>query len=235
MGELRDVTSRSRSPIRVLVGHSDAMVRETLGIALRSANGMDVVGSFGDGAALAREAAFLRPGVAILDVDLPGGNGAQLALRLRRSLPDLGVVLLADGRDSGLLTALASDGMPNWMYLVNPNTHGFTTLLRAIQVTDARLIDLGTAPEGNGSTRAPRPQLPGFTVRQQAVLGLLIQGLTNKAIAETLEIKEKTVENQLAGIYAKVQVDADRSWLHPSVWLALRYAQASAAEAPAPG
>jgi CheY-like chemotaxis protein len=105
-----------------------------------------VVGTFGDGAALAREAAVLRPGVAILDLDLPGGNGAQLALRLRRTLPDLGVVLLAGPSDAGLLAALPAEGMPNWMYLVNPNAHGITTLLRAIQVTDARLIDLGGAP-----------------------------------------------------------------------------------------
>jgi DNA-binding NarL/FixJ family response regulator len=225
------MTSRTRAPIRIVAAHADALYREALGLALRSAHGIEVVGSFADGAALAREAAYLQPGVAILDADLPGGNGAQLAIRLRRSLPDLGVVLLANGRDAGLLTALSADGMPNWMYVVNPNTHGFTTLLRAIQVTDARLIDLGAVPERNGSPAAPRPQLPGFTARQQAVLGLLIQGLTNKAIAETLEIKEKTVENQLAGIYAKVQVDADRSSFHPRVWLALRYAQASAAEA----
>jgi two-component system, NarL family, response regulator DevR len=228
------MTSRSRPPIRTVVAHADALYREALGVALRSAHGIEVVGTFADGAALIREATVLQPGVAILDVDLPGGNGAQLARRLRRSLPDLGVVLLANGRDAGLLTALASDGMPNWMYLVNPNTHGFTALLRAIQVTDVRLIDLGTSPVGNGSAPAPRPQLPGFTVRQQAVLGLLIQGLTNKAIAEALEIKEKTVENQLAGIYAKVQVDADRSSFHPRVWLALRYSQASAAEAQPP-
>jgi DNA-binding NarL/FixJ family response regulator len=59
-----------------------------------------VVGTFADGASLAREATALRPGVAILDVDLPSGNGAQLALRLRRALPDLGVVLLLNGRDA---------------------------------------------------------------------------------------------------------------------------------------
>jgi DNA-binding NarL/FixJ family response regulator len=228
------MTNRSRSPIRIVVAHADALIRETLGVALRAATGIEVLGTFADGATLAREATSLEPAVAILDVDLPGGNVAQLALRLRRALPDLGVVLLARTREAGLLTALATDGMPNWMCLVNPNTHGFTTLLRAIQVTDARLIDLGTAPVSNGSTRAPSPQLPGFTVRQQAVLGLLIQGLTNKAIAETLEIKEKTVENQLAGIYAKVHADADRSSYHPRVWLALRYVQASAAEAHPP-
>jgi DNA-binding NarL/FixJ family response regulator len=229
------MTNRSRSPIRIVVAHGDALVREALGVALRAATGVEVVGTFADGSALAREASVLTPAVAILDIDLPGGNGAQLALRLRRALPELGVVILADTRDAGLLSALATDGMPNWIYLINPHAHGFTTLLRAIQVTDARLIDLGTAPGGNGTSRAPTPQLPRFTARQQAVLALLIQGLTNKAIAEALEVKEKTVENQLAGIYAKVQVDADRASFHPRVWLALRYAQASGADAHAAG
>jgi two-component system, NarL family, response regulator DevR len=227
------VPSRSRSKIRIVVAHADALVRDALGAALRVANGIEVVGVFGDGAALARGAAVLRPAVAVLDLDLPGGNGAQQALRLRRVLPDLGVVLLAGPRDAGLLAALPAEGMPNWMYLVNPNGHGLTTLLRAIQVTDARLIDLGAPSGGNGAARAPTPQLPGFTARQQAVLGLLVQGLTNRAIAETLEIKEKTVENQLAAIYAKVQVDADRAAFHPRVWLAIRYAQATATGAEA--
>jgi DNA-binding NarL/FixJ family response regulator len=227
------MTSRSRTPIRIVVAHADALYREALYAALRAANGVEVVGTFADGAALARAAAALQPGVAILDVDLPGANGAQLALRLRRVLPDLGVVLLACPRDANLLSALPTEGLPNWMYLVNPNAHGLTTLLRAIQVTDARLIDLGSVPGPNGSARLPMPQLPGFTARQQELLRLLIRGLTNKAIAETLEVKEKTVENQLAAIYAKVQVDADRRSLHPRVWLAMRYAQASAAGAEA--
>jgi two-component system, NarL family, response regulator DesR len=223
------LSSRTRPPIRIAVAHGDALYREALHAALRISSGFEVVGTFGDGAALAREAAVLRPGVAILDLDLPGGNGAQLALRLRRTLPDLGVVLLAGPRDAGLLAALPAEGMPNWMYLVNPAAHGITTLLRAVQVTDARLID-PAAPTGvDAVARAPVPHLPGFTARQQAVLGLLVQGLTNRAIADTLGVKEKTIENQLASIYAKVHADADRASFHPRVWLALRYAQARSA------
>jgi DNA-binding NarL/FixJ family response regulator len=221
------LSDRGRTAIRIAIVQHDALYRDLLATALRAAASTEVVGVFADGAELLRQAADLAPQVAVLDVEPGHNNGVPLAMRLRRLLPDLGFVLLVDQHDAALLSSISREGLLNWLYVVNKTTHGLSTLLRAIQVTHARLLDLdGVVPE----RRPLRPALPGITERQRAVLGLLVQGFSNQGIARALGVKEKSVENHLATIYAKLHPGGDRSLVHPRVWVALRYARAVEAD-----
>lgn len=218
--------ARAKGAIRVAIVQNDALERDLLRVALDHGSGIEVVGAFADGRELIVAAAALVPHVAVLDVEPRGHNGVPLALRLRRALPDIGIVLLIDDRDSDLLASLPSHGVDQWTYMVQRAHVGLTTLLRAIQVTHARLLNLSDidAPPLKALPR-PSTELPDLTKRQHEVLGLLALGLTNKAIATTLQLKEKTVENQIAAIYQKLDPEADRSRVHPRVWAALRFTQ----------
>jgi DNA-binding NarL/FixJ family response regulator len=231
------MNQRARTAIQIVIVQHDALLRDLLGAALRQGSGIEVIGSFADGSALVREAAELAPDVVVLDVDPAGNNGVPLALRLQRVLPEVGIVLLVDRRDAALLASVSGDGLLNWSYVVNKGTQGLTTLQRAIQVTHARLLDIGGAARERPETGTKRgPHLPALTERQRTVLALLVQGFSNGAIARALGIKEKSVENQLATIYAKLYPNADRTEVHPRVWVALHYARALAAsEASASG
>lgn len=217
--------ARVKSAIRVMIVQHDRLYRDLLSVALGHANGVEVVGVFADGDST-RDAASLRPQVAVLDVDPRGHNGVALALRLRRAWPDLGIVMLVSDRDSDLMASVPSHGLQDWSYFVNKSLHGLTALLRAIQVTHARLLDLGDVE----AARIPVPERsapprPSLTRRQVEIFGLLARGLTNRAIADTLQLKEKTIENQLAAIYERLDPEGDRSRIHLRVWAALRFAQ----------
>lgn len=217
--------AREKRAIRVMIVQHDRLYRDLLSVALGHANGVEVVGVFADGDS-ARDAASLRPQVAVLDVDPRGHNGVALALRLRRAWPDLGIVMLVSDHDSDLMASVPSHGLQDWSYFVNKSHHGLTALLRAIQVTHARLLDLGDV----GAARIPVPERsappqPSLTRRQVEIFGLLARGLTNRAIADTLQLKEKTIENQLAAIYERLDPEGDRSRIHLRVWAALRFAQ----------
>lgn len=216
--------ARARGVVRVAIVQRDALERDLLRVALDHSTGIQVVGAVADGGELIAGATVLAPDVVVLDVDPAGSNGVPLALRLRRSLPDVGLVLLIGDRDSDLLGSLPSHGLDEWTYLV-PRVHaGLTTLLRAIQVTHARLLNLGDIePPPMASLPRTITALPGLTKRQHEILGLLALGLTNRAIATTLQLKEKTVENQIAAIYHKLDPGTDRSRVHPRVWAALRF------------
>ena len=165
----------------------DALERDLLRVALAHCTGIEVVGAVADGGELIAAAAVLTPDVVVLDVDPKGSNGVPLAARLRRLLPDVGLVVLIGDRDSDLLASLPSHGLDEWTYLV-PRAHaGLTTLLRAIQVTHARLLNLSDI-EAPPMASLPRitTTLPNLTKRQHEVFGLLALGLTNKAIANAL-------------------------------------------------
>ncbi|CAN5721404.1 response regulator transcription factor [soil metagenome] len=213
--------SQQRPPIRIVIVHRDALSRDLLRIALDRSNGITVAGVFDDAEALLAESAALAPDVAIIDIDVPGQNGIQLATKLRRIVPGVGIVLLVDERDLNLLSS--ADALQRTSYLVNTCVNGFTTLRRAIQVTHARLLDLDDVEPIAGVQRSPRSALPGFTPRQHEILDLVTRGLTNKAIAMALHLKEKTIENQLATIYGKFQFDGGRGTVHPRVRAAMRF------------
>jgi DNA-binding NarL/FixJ family response regulator len=221
------MSDRTRTQIRIAIVQHEALYRDLLGVALRSSAGIEVVGTFANGGELLRMAADLAPQVTVLDLDPAGNNGVPLALRLRRVLPDLGFVLLVDQRDATLLSSVSPENVLSWLYVVNKTTHGLSTLQRAIQVTHARLFDL----EGiESDLPPPLPALPDITDRQRAILDLLVQGLSNQAIARSLDVKEKSIENQLATIYAKLHPGADRALVHQRVWVALRYARVMASK-----
>ena len=220
---------RTRRPIGTVIVEQETLYRDLLGIAVAQAGGLRLLGAFADGEELLREAMALAPDVAVLDIDLPGQNGIGLATRLRRILPDLGIVLLVEDRDVALLSAMPENRLHQWSYLVNKGSHTVTALLRAIQVTHARLLNLSEVeppvvvlPKLTSTARFPE-----LTTRQREILGLLAQGFTNRAIADTLQLKEKTIENQLGSIYDKFEMNGNRTVVHSRVWAALRYHDAA--------
>ena len=220
------MSARVKSAIRVMVVQHDRLYRDLLRVALGHASGVEVVGVFADGSDLVQTAAALRPQVAVLDIDPTGHNGVALALRLRRAWPDLGIVLLGSDRDGDLMASVPSHGLQEWSYFVNKSHHGLNALLRAIQVTHARLLDLSDVePARIQAPERAAPAHPRLTRRQHEIFGLLARGMTNRAIADTLQLKEKTIENQLAAIYERLDPEGDRSRIHLRVWAALRFAQ----------
>lgn len=220
------VANRARMPVRVAIVQHDALYRDLLRLGLAHSAGIEVTGTYADGGELLRETGATRPQVAVLDIDPEGRNGVPLALKLRRLVPDLGIVFLVGDRETDLLTSVPSHGLHQWSYLVNTPHQGATALLRAIQVTHARLLNLGDIEPLRRVDPGPAvaPQLV-FTKRQLEILDLLARGFTNKVIAQTLHLKEKTVENQLAAVYERIDPDSDRASVHPRVRAALRFRQ----------
>ncbi len=227
------MSARARQPIRVVVAQPDALYRDLLRLALSQTRGIHLLGAYSRPEQLLQDAPTLTPEVAVIDVELGGRNGIQAAQRLQRLVPELGIVLLIDDRDVGIISSMPESAVRRWSYLVNRSTQNLTALLRAIQVTHARLLDIGdVAPAALSPVPGPRASFPSFTARQREILGLVAQGFTNRAIADTLQLKEKTIENQLAAIYGKFDVGGDRSFVHLRVWAALHFHDAEQGREP---
>lgn len=209
------MADRRRNPVRVVMVVQDRLLRDILSLGLRTTAGVDIVGVYDEPSAALREVAARQPDVAVLSIDEGRVTGVQLALRLREAVSDIGVVLLSTGREIDMLSAIPNNRLLGWSYLLNRSATSFTALVRAIQVTAAKLLDLDglfeTAPPRSGATR---PLPPGLTSRQLEILELLARGLTNAAIARHLDLREKTIENQLAAVYGKLGLDGSRTTSH---------------------
>jgi DNA-binding NarL/FixJ family response regulator len=172
---------------------------------------------------VAEARAALTPGVAdvaILDIDLPDGNGIALGVQLRRVQPRLGILLLSAHDAMDLLVDLPKDVSQGWGYLSKTSSTSETLLVNAVlaasrgqTVLDPALLAGMRPRRGSDVSR--------LTDRQFEVLRLLAQGLSNAGIGERLAITEKSVQNHVNAIYATLDIDADRDH-NPRVRAALR-------------
>jgi len=150
-----------------------------LRIALSQQPLIDVVGVFGDAESALAGVSELNPRVVILDIELPGSmNGVQLGLRLRRLLPELGVILLSNHGDPEFVASLPADVLAGWSYLQKRSISEVAVLERAVAGATTGMVMLDPS-----LFTGMRPRVGGLlerlTPRQQEILGLIAQGFTN--------------------------------------------------------
>ena len=215
-----DAPPGSPHAVRVAIVDDQPLFRSMLELTLSSEPGIEVVLAVGTVAAARRG---LHPGmadVAVLDIDLPDGNGIALGVMLRRSQPGLGILLLSAQDAMDLLLDLPEDVTSGWSYLSKTSSTSSEALVSAVRgaaqgrtVLDPALLDRMTPRIGSSVAR--------LTDRQYEVLRLLSKGLSNGGIAEALGITEKSVQNHINAMYSVLGIDADPA-RNPRVTAALR-------------
>lgn len=214
------MTGTEGAPIRVGIVEDQPLFRSMLEVTLGTVPGLEVVAAVPN---VAQARRLLQPGVvdvAVLDIDLPDGNGIALGVTLRRSQPGLGILLLSAHDAMDLLLDLPPDVKHGWSYLSKTSSTSSDALVAAIRSTAEGRTTLDPALLERMEPRAGS-SVAGLTDRQYEVLRLLAQGLSNAGIGESLGITEKSVQNHINAIYAGLGIDADPS-RNPRVTAALR-------------
>ena len=137
----------------------------------------------------------------LLDLTLPDGDGFLLLERLRRDRPGVPVVVLSAIQDRASVTRALGAGASGFI----PKAAQREIMLNALRLVFAggiyvppEILAHGGRP-GAESASAPL-QAAGLSERQQEVLALLMQGLSNKAIGHRLDLAEPTVKNHVTAI-----------------------------------
>jgi len=196
---------RCQSRITVAVADDQRLVREGLLTMLRLMPEVEVVGAAADGDQVLELVDEKHPAIVLMDLRMPRCDGVQATLRIRDHHPATRVVVLTTYADDesvfGALQAgargyLTKDAGPEELLHAIQTVHAGQALLDpAVQ---ARLLDRF----GKGVPRASA--LPdGLTPREAEVLGLIAQGLSNRAIRERLSVSEATVKSHVNSILAK--------------------------------
>jgi len=186
--------------IRVGVVDDHPIVRDGVLATLADAPDVSVVGTAATVAAALELTRRERPDVLILDLELPDGNGLDAIPELKRASPATRIVVfsayageervgtaLANGADSYVLKGTTSDEL--------------TATVRSVAAGGARMEASITA-QALGALRAPRHLR--LTDREQEILVLLADGLSNRAIGERLGIVERTVKFHVSEIFARL-------------------------------
>ena len=186
---------------RVVIVDDEALFRELLRRTLSAEPGLEVVGVAGDGGTAIHLAMEASPDVVLMDIELPGEmDGMEAALRIKKEMPQTGIVILSAHSDRRYVTSLPLEDSQGWAYLLKQTVPDLTAVVRAIEGSKAGMVVLDPAVVASlqprqGSTVA------GLTPRQQEVLELLAQGYSNAAIAQRLTLSQKSVETYINAIY----------------------------------
>ncbi len=186
---------------RVVIVDDEALFRELLRRTLSAEPGLEVVGVAGDGETAIRLAKEASPDVVLMDIELPGEmDGIEAALRIKKEMPQTGIVILSAHSDRRYVTSLPLEDSQGWAYLLKQTAPDLAAVVRAIEGSKAGMVVLDPAVVASlrprqGSTVA------GLTPRQQEVLELLAQGYSNAAIAQRLTLSQKSVETYINAIY----------------------------------
>ena len=182
--------------IRVLLAEDQAMVRGALAALLSREQDIEVVAEVARGDEVVQAALVTQPDVALLDIEMPGGDGLAAAQALRKALPTCRSVILTTFGRSGYLRRAMESGAVGFLLKDAPAAELAVALRRVMageRVVDPELA-LSALSEGSNP----------LTPRERDVLSASLFGASLTEIAARLVLSEGTVRNHLSTAMQKL-------------------------------
>jgi DNA-binding NarL/FixJ family response regulator len=193
--------------VRVVVADDVLLTREGIVRLLRDA-GIEVVAEAEDAEGLLREVRLARPDVALVDIRMPPTHtdeGLVAAQTIRAEHPQVGVLVLSQYVEPSYAMRLIQVQPEQVGYLLKERVFDIATVVDALRriVDGETVIDPTIVSRLVGRRRRQDP-LAVLSEREREVLGLIAEGMSNRAIAARLNVTERTVEAHVTQIFQKL-------------------------------
>jgi len=194
--------------LRIVIAEDHALVRAGMRALLSQDPEFEIAGEVDNGRDAVRIAGELRPDVILMDLTMPGMNGVEAILDIKRRHPEVRVLVLTLHKTEEFVLASLRAGADG--YILKEATPAELRLaVRA--VADGRTYlspDMLSKVASEKQRRAGAPPTNGvwdtLTQREREVLKLVAEGKSNKAIADFLFLSTKTVEKHRATLMSKL-------------------------------
>lgn len=197
----------------VLVVDDEELLRQAYSLILESDPGLRVVATAPDGAAAVREYERVRPDVVVMDLRMPHMDGVEATRQIACIDPDARVLVVTSMTTQEALLAALGAGASGYVAKDTDSRR----LIHAVHDVAAGNVSLGTSLARQLLSRvssAPEPSEDrqpaasatddGLTQREDEVLRLLCEGLTNREIGQRMFVSESTVKASVARVMAKL-------------------------------
>jgi DNA-binding NarL/FixJ family response regulator len=193
---------------RVFVVDDHELVRRGLLELIDNEEDLNVVGQAGNVQEALAALTSVIADVAVLDVRLPDGSGIELCREIRSRYPDIQVLMLTSFLDDEAVLGAVLGGASGYVIKDIKNLD----LLEAIRKVAAGEILLDTALVSTVTSRlrkvaSPASEIYELTDQEQRVLEHIGRGLTNRQIAESMFLAEKTIKNYVSSLLGKLGLE----------------------------
>jgi len=193
--------------VRIAVADDSMLTREGI-VHLLSLAGHEVVGQAGDADRLLSLVQATRPDAVVVDIRMPPTHtdeGLVAATRIRATYPGVGVLVLSQYVEPSYAIRLIEDHPEGAGYLLKERVFDVAILVDALQrIADGETVVDPTIVSRLFGRRRTADPLAELTERATEVLGLVAEGLSNKAIAKRLHVTERTVESHITKAFLKL-------------------------------
>jgi DNA-binding NarL/FixJ family response regulator len=208
------------SSICILLVDDQQIVRQGLATILKYAPGIEVVGQASDGEEALALARDLKPDVVLMDLKMPRLGGIPATRKICAELPGTHVIILTTYDTDDLVFEGIKAGAEGYL-LKDTSSEMLIEAVQGVMQGESQL-DPGVAHKVLGEFQRlasePQPSPPAtevsgdlvieaLTPREEEVLNLLVEGLSNKEIGARLHLTEGTVKNYVSAIIAKLQAN----------------------------
>jgi DNA-binding NarL/FixJ family response regulator len=195
--------------MRVVVADDVLLTRQGIVRLLRDA-GVDVVAEAEDAEGLVRQVSLTRPDVAVVDIRMPPTHtdeGLVAAQTIRAEHPQVGVLVLSQYVEPSYALRLIQEQPERVGYLLKERVFDITTVVDALRrIMDGETVIDPTIVSRLVGRRRRQDPLAGLSEREREVLGLIAEGMSNRAIAARLSVTERTVEAHTTQIFHKLRL-----------------------------
>jgi DNA-binding NarL/FixJ family response regulator len=197
--------------VRVLIAEDHALVRRGTAVLLATEPDMEVVGQACDGIEAVAMAEQLRPDVVLMDLHMPRQNGIAATREITRKLPGTQVLVLTTLDDDESVFEAVRAGAHGYL-LKDVTEQELLDTIRALRRGESRLtphiarkvMDQFRLLAGSPK---PQPNVEALSDKEEKILQLITDGLSNRQIAAAVFLAEGTVKNYVSRIMEKLHAN----------------------------
>lgn len=193
---------------RVLLADDHTLVRAGVRKLLESMSDIEVVGEAEDGLAVLALAAQLKPDLVLMDISMPGINGLDATVQLRKAQPEAAVIILSMHQNEEYVRQALRHGASGYL-LKDAAPMELDLAIRAVRRGNTYLspaISQGVLNDYVERLRREDHPSDNLTPRQREVLQLVVQGYSTKEIARHLNLAVKTVDTHRTQLMKQLDV-----------------------------
>ena len=193
--------------MKIVLVDDHEVVRQGLKVLIDGQDDLEVVGEAGDVENAVRQVGYHSPEVVVMDVRLPDGTGVEACREIRSRWPNVKVLMLTSYADEEALVSSIMAGASGYV-LKRIDSEDLVDAVRRVGNGES-LLDPNLTERLFARIRGDEPDDPllaRLSPQERKILDLIADGLTNRQIAESLFLAEKTVKNYVSNLLSKLEM-----------------------------